>query len=78
MYLGKTKALISCPVTTQLICAFVFACAKSRFSHDATQLAYLESHFYFVKLWFTQVLIVFSYFKALPSSHISVIMVLKD
>ena len=25
--------LFSCPVTAQLICAFVFACAKSRFSH---------------------------------------------
>ena len=31
----KTKALISCTVTVQLICAFVFAYAKSRFSHDA-------------------------------------------
>ena len=28
----KTKALISCTVTA--ICAFVFAYAKSRFSHD--------------------------------------------
>ena len=28
----KTKALISCVVTTQLICAFVFVYAKSRFS----------------------------------------------
>ena len=26
--------LISCKVTAQLICAFVSACAKSRFSHD--------------------------------------------
>ena len=25
-------------VTVQLICAFVFACAKIRFSHDAAQL----------------------------------------
>ena len=31
----KTKALISCRVTTRLICAFIFAYAKSRFSHDA-------------------------------------------
>ena len=30
----KTKALISCVVTAQLICGFVFACAKSGFSHD--------------------------------------------
>ena len=38
IYVAKTKALISCPVTVavtaQLICAFVFAYAKSRFSHD--------------------------------------------
>ena len=33
--LAKTKALISCTVSVQLICAFVFALAKSRFSHDA-------------------------------------------
>ena len=30
----KTKGLISCGVTMQLIWAFVFANAKSRFSHD--------------------------------------------
>ena len=34
MYVAKTKPLISCAVTVQLICAFVFAYAKSRFSHD--------------------------------------------
>ena len=34
---AKTKALISCAVTAQLVCAFVFAHAKnSRFSHNAT------------------------------------------
>ena len=32
---SKTKAQISCIV--QLICAFVFAYAKSRFSHGAAQ-----------------------------------------
>ena len=38
MYVAKTKELISCEVTAQLICAFVFAYAKSRFSHhDAAQ-----------------------------------------
>ena len=31
--MAKTKALISCAVTAQLICVFVFADAKSRFSH---------------------------------------------
>ena len=35
---AKTKVLISSVVTTQLICAFVFSYAKSRFSHDAAQL----------------------------------------
>ena len=34
MYLEKTKALISCVVTGQLVCAFVFAYAK-KFSPDA-------------------------------------------
>ena len=36
---AKTKALISCAVYAQLICAFVFANAKSRFSHDAAQIS---------------------------------------
>ena len=36
--MAKTKTLISCTVTTQLICAFVFAYAKSWFSHDMAQL----------------------------------------
>ena len=31
----KAKALISFAVTVKLICTFVFACAKIRFSHDA-------------------------------------------
>ena len=31
-YVAKTKALISCAVTVQLICVFVFAYAKSHFS----------------------------------------------
>ena len=35
IYVAKTKVLISCTVTAQLICAFVFAYAKSKFSHDA-------------------------------------------
>ena len=37
--MAKTKALISCEVSAQLlICAFVFAYAISRFSHDAAQI----------------------------------------
>ena len=34
----KTKALISFAVTAKLICIFVFAYAKSRFSHDAAHI----------------------------------------
>ena len=34
----KTKVLISCAVTAQLICSFVFAYAKIRFSHNAAQI----------------------------------------
>ena len=37
IYVAKTKALISFAVTAKLICVFVFAYAKSRFSHDADQ-----------------------------------------
>ena len=36
--IAKTKALISCAVTVQLICVFVFAFAKRRFSHNAAQI----------------------------------------
>ena len=32
--MAKTKALISFAVTAKLICVFVFACAKIRFSHN--------------------------------------------
>ena len=34
----KTKVLISCAVTAQLICVFVYAYAKSRFSYNAAQI----------------------------------------
>ena len=37
-YVAKTNVLISCVVTAQLICAFVFAYAKSRFSHEAAHM----------------------------------------
>ena len=37
---AKTKALISCAATAQLICAFVFAYAKIRFSNDVAQMTY--------------------------------------
>ena len=32
IYVTKAKAMISCPATVQLICAFVLAFAKSQFS----------------------------------------------
>ena len=35
---AKTKSLISDAVTAQLICIFVFAYAKIRFSHDTAQM----------------------------------------
>ena len=38
MYITKTKRLISYEVTAQLICTFVLAYAKSRFSHDVAHL----------------------------------------
>ena len=38
MRVAKTKALISFAVTVKLICVFVFAYAKSLFSHDAALL----------------------------------------
>ena len=38
IYVAKIKVLISCMVTAQLICTFVFTYAKSRFSHDATHM----------------------------------------
>ena len=38
IYVAKTKALISCTVTAQLICIFVFTHANSRFSHDAAHI----------------------------------------
>ena len=39
IYVAKTKALISCKVTAQLICIFVlYICNLCRFSHDAAQI----------------------------------------
>ena len=37
---AKTKALISFAVTAKLICVFVFAYAKSRFSHEEAQIVF--------------------------------------
>ena len=38
IYVAKTKPLISCTVTAHLICAFVSAYAKIRFSNEAAQM----------------------------------------
>ena len=49
---AKTKPLISFAVTPKLICGFVFAYAKSRFSHEEAhvmianlQFSLLQTHF---------------------------------
>ena len=39
IYVAKTKALISFAVTAKLICVFVFAYAKIRFSNDAAHMS---------------------------------------
>ena len=45
IFLVKTKALIICMVTVQLICAFVFAYAKNRSSHDSARiLLHVSAH----------------------------------
>ena len=38
MNVAITKALISFAVTAKLICVFVFAYAKSQFSHDSAHI----------------------------------------
>ena len=38
IYAAKTKALISCAITVQQICAFVFAYAKTMFFHKEAQI----------------------------------------
>ena len=44
IYVAKTKALISFAVTAKLICVFVFAYAKSRFSYGAAHLVLIEQY----------------------------------
>ena len=41
---AKTKALISFAATAKLICVFVFAYAKIRFSHDAAHIVKVGLH----------------------------------
>ena len=45
IYVAKTKVLISWAVTVQVICAFVSAYAKSRFSHYAAHLIIRKGDF---------------------------------
>ena len=73
VYVVKTKALISCAVTTQLIWIFVFPYAKSMFSHDEAHLMVIlqimlicqcnfdsiKPHFCIVKLGYTELNISF-------------------
>ena len=37
-HVAKTKEVISCPVSVQLICAVVLVCTKGRFSHAGVQI----------------------------------------
>ena len=41
--IAKTKAMISSAFTAQLNCVFVFAHAKSRFSHNEARLVFVRS-----------------------------------
>ena len=43
--MAKTKALISCAVTAQLICVFVFAYANCWFSHAQAQIVKKKENF---------------------------------
>ena len=44
-YVAKTKALISLAVSAKLICVFVFAYAKSWFSHEASHIIHMHKKF---------------------------------
>ena len=45
--MAKTKALISCTVTAQLICVFIFAYTNCWFSNAAARFCF----FFFFSLW---------------------------
>ena len=55
MFVVKIKALLSCKVTGQLICAFVFAYAKSKFFHEVAHFAKVKSRFLLKQLTYLQV-----------------------
>ena len=48
IYVGKTKVLVSCAVTVQLISMFVLVYAKKQLSHDTSQLTHISLVFF---LW---------------------------
>ena len=55
---AKTKALITCAVTVQLICVFVFAYEKSRFSHYEAHMALTQlSDMRIIKLAYSSILV---------------------
>ena len=49
----KPKVLISCAVTAQLICGFVFAYANCCFSHAADHIHIYENYFFGIRLAIT-------------------------
>ena len=70
IYVAKTKALISCAVTVQLFCPFVFAYVKCRFSHDAAHIVLTSMHSSYQTC--IHVLIRFCKIKSGPFHHLSV------
>ena len=53
---GADHAAISCMVTMQLICAFVFAYAKCRLSHDMAPLrSFIQAYLIKTPLTITQI-----------------------
>ena len=57
IYVAKTKALICFAVTAQLICPFVFAYAKSRFSHG---MAYISINRCVKTCWYIHHYVIYS------------------
>ena len=48
IHAAKTKALISCAVTAQLICGFVFAYVNCWFSHAVAQMRFLWKNIHYL------------------------------
>ena len=58
--------LINCVVTTQPICGFVFAYAKSRLSHDAAQIVHVALRIFTKNAYFEAF-----YFQFADKNHMS-------